>query len=87
MEKKLSNEELFKMLGIKMHKNGWDMKAYAVATELKDYLNNINDHNTDIEGFLNILTGGIILRTAVNDHIFNIAVTYSGEKVDDGEDA
>lgn len=87
MEKKLTNEKMFQKLGEKMHSSGWDMKSYTVASELKDYLNNMNDHNTNIEGFLNILTGGIILRTTVNDHIFNIAVTYSGEKVGDGEEA
>ena len=85
MKKKLTNDEMFQKLGEKMAVNGWDMKSYAVASELKDYLENMNDHNTDIEGFLNILTGGIILRTTVNDNIFNIAVTYSGEKVNDGE--
>ena len=70
-----------------MAANGWDMKTYSVASELKDYLQNMNDHNTDIESFLNILTGSIILRTTINDNIFNIAVTYSGEKVNEGEDA
>ena len=83
--KKLSNKEMFQMLGIKMHKNGWDMKTFAVATEVKNCLTSVIDHNTDIEGFLNILTGSIILRTTINDEIFNISVTYSGEKVNDGE--
>lgn len=87
MEKKLTQDEMFQRLGEKMNTNGWDMKPFAVASEVKDYLRNMNDHNTDIEGFLNILTGGIILRTTINEHIFNIAITYSGEKNKDGEPA
>lgn len=87
MKKKLTADELFQKLGEKMHVNGWDMKPFTVASEVKDYLKNMNDHNTDIEGFLNILTGGIILRTTINDHVFNVTVTYSGEKVEDGEPA
>ena len=85
MKKKLTHNEMFQKLGEKMAANEWDMKTYSIASELKDYLQNMNDHNTDIESFLNILTGSIILRTTINDNIFNITVTYSGEKVNDGE--
>lgn len=87
MEKKLTQDEMFQRLGEKMNANGWDMKPFAVASEVKDYLRNMNDHNTDIEGFLNILTGGIILRTTINDYVFNISIISTGEKNKDGEPA